>query len=189
MRVFTVRMKKAWFCLCWGLTSQSTIFQSCRDGEESLSPSYPFSAQRRLRSAWASAQSDLRLCWVHTHFISFVISWLIWSGRFSNLTNQHYLQVVKSGILSTKNHVYFFVSTSADSDLYLHNLLLESKNSWKLFRGFAKWWHSNDARNILVRLIYQRPMKHLISLRRFRVMIQFVSQMTLSGLIWQECRM
>ena len=21
-----------WFCLCWGLTSQSTIFQSCRDG-------------------------------------------------------------------------------------------------------------------------------------------------------------
>ena len=26
-------MRKEWFvCLCWGLTSQSTIFQSCRDG-------------------------------------------------------------------------------------------------------------------------------------------------------------
>ena len=23
---------KIWFCLCWSLTSQSTIFQSCRDG-------------------------------------------------------------------------------------------------------------------------------------------------------------
>ena len=29
----TIALKYFWFvCLCWGLTSQSTIFQSCRDG-------------------------------------------------------------------------------------------------------------------------------------------------------------
>ena len=50
-------------------------------------------AQRRLRSAWASAksdqslrcphedwadaQADLSLRWAHTHFVGFVMSWLI----------------------------------------------------------------------------------------------------------------
>ena len=91
--------------LCWGLTSQSTIFQSCRDGAiaswvinqyfrgvkclaqghntaavgfeprtsrsgvrhstteppRSPKPTKWLCTQRRLRSAWASAQSDLRL--------------------------------------------------------------------------------------------------------------------------------
>ena len=34
-------------------------------------------AQQRLRSAWASAQSDQSLRWAHTHFVGFVMSWLI----------------------------------------------------------------------------------------------------------------
>ena len=42
IRVFAVRMKKAWVL------------------------SYPLSAQRRLRSDWADAQADLSLRWAHT---------------------------------------------------------------------------------------------------------------------------
>ena len=53
IKVFAVRMKKAW------------VF------------SYPLSTQRRLWSDWADAQADLSLRWVHTHFVGFVMSWLI----------------------------------------------------------------------------------------------------------------
>ena len=36
--------------------------------------SYPLSALRRLWSDWVDAQADLSLCWVHTHFVGFVMS-------------------------------------------------------------------------------------------------------------------
>ena len=52
IRVFAVRMKKAWVL------------------------SYPWSAQRRLWSDWADAKADLSLRWAHTHFVGFVMSWL-----------------------------------------------------------------------------------------------------------------
>ena len=52
IRVFAVRMKKAWVL------------------------SYPLSAQRRLWSDWADAQADLSLCWAHSHFVGFVMRWL-----------------------------------------------------------------------------------------------------------------
>ena len=39
--------------------------------------SYPLSAQRRLWSDWADAQADLSLCWAHSHFVGFVMMWLI----------------------------------------------------------------------------------------------------------------
>ena len=45
IRVFAVRMKKAWIL------------------------SYPLSTQRRLWSNWADAQADLSLRWAHTHFV------------------------------------------------------------------------------------------------------------------------
>ena len=58
IRIFTIRMKKAWVL------------------------SYPLSVQRRLWSDWADAQADLSLRWVHTHFVGFVMSWLIYyQGR------------------------------------------------------------------------------------------------------------
>ena len=50
IRVFAVRMKKAWDL------------------------SYPFSTQQRLRLDWADAQADLSLCWAHIHFVGFVMS-------------------------------------------------------------------------------------------------------------------
>ena len=52
IRVFAVRMKKAWIL------------------------SYQLSAQRSLWSDWADAQADLSLRWAHTHFVGFVMSWL-----------------------------------------------------------------------------------------------------------------
>ena len=53
IRVFAVRMRKAW------------VF------------SYPLSAQRRLWSDWADAQADLSLRWAHSHFVGFVMRRLI----------------------------------------------------------------------------------------------------------------
>ena len=49
IRVFAVRMKKAWVL------------------------SYPLSAQRKLWSDWADAQADLSLHWAHSHFVGFVM--------------------------------------------------------------------------------------------------------------------
>ena len=53
IRVFAIRMKKPWVL------------------------SYPLSAQRRFLPDWAGGQTDLSLRWVHTHFVGFVMSWLI----------------------------------------------------------------------------------------------------------------
>ena len=56
IRAFAVRMKKAW------------VF------------SYPLSAQWRLWSDWADAQANLSLRWVHSHFVGFDMSRLIWGS-------------------------------------------------------------------------------------------------------------
>ena len=53
IRVFTFCMKKAWVL------------------------SYPFSTKQRLWSDWADAQADPSLRWAHSHFVGFVIRWLI----------------------------------------------------------------------------------------------------------------
>ena len=39
--------------------------------------SYALSAQQRLWSGWADAQTDLSLRWAHSHFVGCVMSWLI----------------------------------------------------------------------------------------------------------------
>ena len=53
IRVFAVRMKKAWVL------------------------SYLLSVQRRLWSDWVDAQADVSLRWAHNHFVGFVMSQLI----------------------------------------------------------------------------------------------------------------
>ena len=56
IRVFTVRMTKAWVL------------------------SYPLGTQQRLWSDWADAQSDLGLRWAHINFVGFVVlSLKLWS--------------------------------------------------------------------------------------------------------------
>ena len=57
IRVFAVRMKKAWIL------------------------SYLLSAQRRLWSDWADAQADLSLRWAHSHIVDFVTRRLKWFFR------------------------------------------------------------------------------------------------------------
>ena len=44
--------------------------------------------QRRLRSHWVDAQADLSLRWVHTHFVGFVMSWLIYAITTSQFGQQ-----------------------------------------------------------------------------------------------------
>ena len=58
IRVFAVRMLKTWVL------------------------SYPLSAQRRLWSDWADAQADLSLRWAHSHFVGFVMRWLVCIQNF-----------------------------------------------------------------------------------------------------------
>ena len=43
----------------------------------SLAPKLSSCGQRILWSDWANAQADLSLRWAHTHFVGFVMSWLI----------------------------------------------------------------------------------------------------------------
>ena len=54
IKVFAVRMKKAWVL------------------------SYPLSAQRRLWSDCTDAPADPSLRWAHSHFVGFDMSWLIY---------------------------------------------------------------------------------------------------------------
>ena len=51
--VFAVRLKKPWVL------------------------SYPLSAQRRLWSDWAYSQADVSHHWAYSHFVGFVMKWLI----------------------------------------------------------------------------------------------------------------
>ena len=53
IRVFAVHMKKAWVL------------------------KYPLSGQRRLWSDWADAQADRSSRWAHSHFVGFIMLWLI----------------------------------------------------------------------------------------------------------------
>ena len=43
----------------------------------SSGPKLSLCGQRRLWSDWADAQADLSLLWVHSHFVGFVMTWLI----------------------------------------------------------------------------------------------------------------
>ena len=43
--------------------------------------SYPLSTRRRQWLDWADAQADPSLRWAHSHFVGFVMSWLIYSDR------------------------------------------------------------------------------------------------------------
>ena len=47
--------------------------------------SYQLSAQRRLWSDWADAQADLSLRWSYSHFVGFVMRWLILTYMHSGL--------------------------------------------------------------------------------------------------------
>ena len=77
IRVFAVRMKKAWV-LSYPLSAQRRLWSDWADAQADLS---------RLWSAWADAQADLSLRWAHTHFVGFVMSWLIWLRMIRTVNN------------------------------------------------------------------------------------------------------
>ena len=53
------------------------VFTVCSKKASVLS--YPLRAQRRLWSDWADAQAGPSLRWAHSHFVGFVMKWLILS--------------------------------------------------------------------------------------------------------------
>ena len=102
IRVFAVRMKKAWVL------------------------SYPLSAQRRLWSDWA----DLSLCWAHNHFVGFVVRRLIWRWNLPQRRRGMFLWNGKNAALiisqSTascysclKNYLYISATAYAASSFYI----------------------------------------------------------------------
>ena len=68
IRVSAVRMKKAWLL------------------------SYPLSTKQRLWSDGANAQADLRLRWAQSHFIGFVMRWLMSVCRWVHKIHMLYAQ-------------------------------------------------------------------------------------------------
>ena len=112
IRVFAVRMKKAWAL------------------------SYPLSAQRRLWSDWADtqpdwsdwvdAQPDLSLRWAHIHFVGFVMSQLIYSVSLSiylslpiYLPTYHYLPIYLSIYLFIPTYLPLYIYISIYLSIYL----------------------------------------------------------------------
>ena len=88
IRVFAVRIKKAWVL------------------------SYPLSAQRRLWLDWADAQADLTRRWAHSHFVGFVTRRLILktpdSKVFKIELNERYLFALFNRFLSWHPRHPFF---------------------------------------------------------------------------------
>ena len=87
IRVFAVRMKKAWVL------------------------SYPLSAQRRLWSDWPDAQSDLSLRWAHTHFVGFVTRRLVWAFRTTNRNKQFHENIRSSTYVRPHSKKYLVIVT------------------------------------------------------------------------------
>ena len=83
----------------WAATWQNQQ-NECAPSEDSDQPGHSLSAWRKLGSLathwaqsedwsdWADAQADLSLRWAHTHFVGFVMSWLI----FRTVTGSIWLQ-------------------------------------------------------------------------------------------------
>ena len=71
-------IKVSWYCF-WKLLESGPSFTIILS-RDMTKPTKWLCAQRRLRSAWASAdaQADLSLRWAHTQFVGFVMSWLMW---------------------------------------------------------------------------------------------------------------
>ena len=64
-------------CAQWVAKDPSFLHADSEDSDQ------PGHRQWRLWSDWADAQADLSLHWAHTHFVGFVMSWLICFGHVS----------------------------------------------------------------------------------------------------------
>ena len=102
IRVFAVRMKKAWVLR------------------------YPLSALWRLRSDWADAQADLSLRWAHSHFVGFATRRLIcFYGELRNLSWTNHRVFL---FLSTKKGVIQGAGGAGSCSLFLTIICLSNLN-------------------------------------------------------------
>ena len=118
IRVFVVRMKKAWV-LC-----------------------YTLSAPRRLWSDWAEAEADLSLRWAHSHFVCFVM-WLLRLTMTPSIKRRrnrsyiiclyHIITNVRQIVLGEQETAYLFVSGKREG------WRIPSKPSYKGSKT-AKYW-------------------------------------------------
>ena len=72
-----------WVCAQRRLRSAWASAQSDQSLRCPHEESYPLITQQRLWSDWTDAQADLSVCWVHTHFVGFVMSRLKCSCKYS----------------------------------------------------------------------------------------------------------
>ena len=120
IRVFDVRKKKAWVL------------------------SYPLSAQRRLWSDWADAQSDLSLRWAHSHFVGFVTRRLIFGFKTTGTDFIHFetcwhlriwfaikVELVFSSY--TRHH-----SSQEPISMPIWPVSLAAEHAWTLFYNIAR---------------------------------------------------
>ena len=122
---WAVRMKKAWVL------------------------GYPLSVQRRLWSDRTYAQADLSLCWGHTHFVGFVMSWLIYVFTHLNQLWCH----LKMMFIVTSISVY---NSGYSTHLKLRPLLLANQITCTdkclkvyllmmlIWCGYVTWWWAFD---------------------------------------------
>ena len=78
------------FAMCWMGSSGSNLSSN---------------VHRRLWSDWADAKADLRLRWAHTHFVGFVMLWLICQSF------KQYYTWLSSKEFQTVTTVWFLPST------------------------------------------------------------------------------
>ena len=110
IRVFAVRMKKAWVL------------------------SYPLSAQQRLWSEWADAQTDLSLRWAHSHFVCFVMRRLIYV-RFKVSLYSHIEWSNRRTPHSWNGAINVLVSSWGGSYVDFRLLLSNRSNATNISRG------------------------------------------------------
>ena len=118
IRVFAVRMKKAWVL------------------------SYPLSAQRRLWSDWVDAQADLSLRWAHTHFVGFVtrrlIYWMTVTTLLKCIINWPAIHIVLI-LTRVQNHQDFLLATISINSTTVLVGRPEMIKIWYLFFSKKIW--------------------------------------------------
>ena len=109
--------------------------------------SYPLSGQRRLWSDWADSQADLSLRWAHTHFVGFVMSWLIccetdWELLKSEVSgSMYYITIYNMSRLMTKPTKWLVRSAKTQISLNINPVWSEtSLSAWRKLWSLATHW-------------------------------------------------
>ena len=116
-----------------GIRPVWSVFAVCMKKAGVLS--YPLSAQVRLWSNWADSQADLSLCWVHTYFVGFVMSWLKYSKNSKKFLD-----------------VYFNNYSYGEKGLGggIRNYDAESWKTPKVTSHFSEWQYATFLYNFLI---------------------------------------